>query len=129
MLRQRTGPSVLEPQQPADEPELLPAELAGPTAATALERGSAVRLRLVRQAEQSLVQLQGMLSNFARLLADQGEMLQHIDHNLDKTVLYVDDTHTLLQRQLAIVRRNRGLIIKLLCFTAFVVVLFFVFRR
>ena len=90
---------------------------------------AAARARAVRQAETSLAQLQTMFAQVAGLLADQGEMLQHIDHNIDRTVLYVDDAHTILARQLAAVRRNRGLIVKLLVCTAVTVVLFFLFAR
>lgn len=90
---------------------------------------AAARVRAVRQAESSLVQLQTMFTQVAGLLADQGEMLQHIDHNIDRTVLYVDDAHSILARQLAAVKRNRGLIVKLLVCTAVTVVLFFWFSR
>ena len=87
------------------------------------------RLRAVRQAESSLAQLQNMFTQFAGLLADQGEMLEHIDHNIDQSVLYVDETHTILKRSFDSIKRNRSLVIKILIFVAVVVIIFFIFYR
>ena len=97
--------------------------------AMAQDQNLSWRLRAVRQAESSLAQLQNMFTQFAGLLADQGEMLEHIDHNIDQSVLYVDETHTLLKRQLDIVKRNRGVVIKILIFVFVVVIIFFIFYR
>ena len=97
--------------------------------AVAQEQNTSWRLKAVRQAEASLAQLQNMFTQFAGILADQGEMLEHIDHNIDSSVLYVDQANNILTRQLAIVKRNRGLVIKILIFVVVTVIVFFIFYR
>lgn len=131
-IRQRAGAAWHAEEDEGESGEAVGIDLGAAaltqTTATATA-AAAARAKAVRQAETSLAQLQTMFTQVAGLLADQGEMLQHIDHNIDRTVLYVDDAHSILTRQLAAVRRNRGLITKLLVCTAVTVVLFFFFSR
>ena len=129
-IRQRAGAAAWHSDDSEGASEAVGIDLgAAALAQEPVTTAAAARVRAVRQAESSLAQLQTMFTQVAGLLADQGEMLQHIDHNIDRTVLYVDDAHSILARQLAAVKRNRGLIAKLLVCTAVTVVLFFWLSR
>lgn len=71
------------------------------------------RANKMRQIEKGMAKLQGVFSQMASLVYEQGEMLNRIDHNIDTSVLYVDDAHNRLYKQLKLLKNNRGQIIKI----------------
>lgn len=93
------------------------------------QQSSYYRLRAdaVRQIEQSMVQLQGIYTQLAGMVQEQDELLDTIDHNIDDAVLHVDEAHSVLQRQLARVSKNRWLIMKILAVLFVTVIIFFFF--
>lgn len=81
----------------------------------------------MKQIEKGMTKLQGVFSQMASLVYEQGEMLSRIDHNIDTTVLYVDDTHTRLHKQLKLLKNNRGRIIKIFVILIAVLIIYVLF--
>lgn len=81
----------------------------------------------MRQIEKGMTKLQGVFSQMASLVYEQGEMLSRIDHNIDTTILYVDDTHNRLHKQLKLLKSNRGRIIKIFAILIVVLVIYVLF--
>ena len=79
----------------------------------------------MRQIEKGMIKLQAVFSQMTSLVYEQGEMLSRIDHNIDTTILYVDDTHNRLHKQLKLLKSIRGRIFKL--FAILIIVLVFMF--
>mgnify|MGYP000884188355 CR=1 FL=1 len=71
-----------------------------------------LRADAVRQIEKSMHELQGIFTQLAHIVADQGEMLERIDHNVDTAVMDVSSAHEKLIRTLHKVSQNRWLIIR-----------------
>ena len=99
----------------------------GSMAGSVTMRRPVSRLEQVRQVEATLVQIQGMFAQFAGVVQEQGEMLEHIDLNVDRSVLYVDDAHETLQRTFKMITKNRTIILAVLGFVLFVVLVFYFF--
>ena len=86
-----------------------------------------MRADAVRQIEQSMLQLQGIYTQLAGMVAEQDEMLDTIDHNIDDAVVNVSQTHNILNKQLSRISKNRWLIMKVLGVLFVTVILFFFF--
>lgn len=81
----------------------------------------------MKQIEKGMTKLQGVFSQMASLVYEQGEMLSRIDHNIDTTILYVDDTHNRLHKQLKLLKSNRKTIIKIFVILIIVCVIYVLF--
>ena len=86
-----------------------------------------MRADAVRQIEQSMVQLQSIYTQLAGMVQQQDEMLDTIDHNIDDAVLNVEQTHSVLNKQLARLSKNRWLIMKVLGVLFVTIIIFFFF--
>eukprot|EP01105_Mastigella_eilhardi_P000958 TRINITY_DN1119_c0_g1_i9.p1 TRINITY_DN1119_c0_g1~~TRINITY_DN1119_c0_g1_i9.p1 ORF type:complete len:362 (+),score=126.71 TRINITY_DN1119_c0_g1_i9:87-1172(+) len=87
------------------------------------------RVDAVRQVEAGLQQLQQVFHQVANLVAEQGELVQRIDDNVDESYHHVEDAERLLVGELSRVSRNRWLIVKVfavLIVFAVIFILFFV---
>lgn len=96
-------------------------------AMTQQDRYYGMRTEAIRQIENSMVQLQGVFTQLAGIVADQGEMLMRIDHNVDTAVTNVNSAHERLVRQLHKLSQNRWLIIKVFGVLIFFIVIFVLF--
>jgi syntaxin 5 len=85
------------------------------------------RVAAVESIEKTLVELQGIFGDLVSLVAEQGDMIQRLDANIDNTALYVDRGHSELLKNLYNISSNRGLIIKLFIVLIVFVVMFVVF--
>jgi len=71
------------------------------------------RVSAVESIEKTIGELQGIFQQLASLVAEQGEMIERIDHNVDTTLSHVDRGHNALLANLAGVMSNRWLIVKI----------------
>jgi len=91
------------------------------------ERYISSRGEAVQNIERTINELQGIFSQLANLVAEQGELIERIDHNVDNTVLNVDSAQNELLKYLSSVSSNRWLIVKMFLVMIVFVVLFVVF--
>jgi len=85
------------------------------------------RNEAVLSIERTIGELQGIFQQLANLVAEQGELIERIDHNVDNTVVNVDRAQNELLKYLSSVSSNRWLIVKLFLVLVVFVVLFIVF--
>jgi len=88
---------------------------------------TSTRAAAVENIEKTLVELQGIFGDLLTLVAQQGDMIQRLDANVENTALYVDRGHGELLKHLYNISSNRGLIIKLFIVLIVFAVLFVVF--
>jgi len=88
-------------------------------------RGS--RNEAVLSIERTIGELQGIFQQLANLVAEQGELIERIDDNVNNTVVNVDRAQSELLKYLSSVSSNRWLIVKLFLVLVVFVVLFIVF--
>jgi hypothetical protein len=93
-----------------------------------LMHGAISREDDMREVESTIVELGTVFTQVAGLVAEQGELIERIDSDLDSASANVEAGHTELGKYFESVKKNRGLIIRLLLVTAFVVFLFAVMR-
>lgn len=86
-----------------------------------------LRANAMREIESSLHQLQGFFTQLAHLVADQGEMLERIDQNVDTAVSNVSDAHERLVGALKSASNNRWLIVKIFAIIIVTIVIFVMF--
>jgi len=91
------------------------------------ERYISSRGEAVQSIERTITELQGIFSQLANLVAEQQELIERIDHNVDNTVANVDSAQNELLKYLSSVSSNRWLIVKLFLIMIVFVVLFVVF--
>jgi len=85
------------------------------------------RATAVENIERTIVELGGIFQQLAALVAEQGDMLQRIDDNIDNSNLYVDRGHSELLKALHNISGNRPLIFKLFLVLIIFAVIFIVF--
>jgi len=85
------------------------------------------RAAAVESIEKTLSELQNIFGDLMSLVAEQGDMIQRLDANIDNTALYVDRGHNELLKHLYNISSNRGLMIKLFIVLIVFMVLFVVF--
>lgn len=85
------------------------------------------RAAAVESIEKTLSELQGIFGDLVALVAEQGDMIQRLDANIDNTALNVERGHSELLKYLYNISGNRGLIIKLFIVLIIFIVLFVVF--
>jgi len=93
-----------------------------------LTHGAISREEDMREVESTIVELGTVFTQVAGLVAEQGELIERIDADMDTASANVDAGHSELGKYFESVKKNRGLIIRLLLVTAFVVFLFAVMR-
>jgi len=91
------------------------------------ERYVSNRTDAVVSIERTITELQGIFSQLANLVQEQGELINRIDHNVIETGDRVDAAQSELLKYLRSVSSNRWLIIKLFLVLVFFSVLFIVF--
>lgn len=91
------------------------------------ERYVSSRGEAVQNIERTITELQGIFSQLANLVAEQGELIERIDHNVDSSVMNIDSAQNELLKYLSSVSSNRWLIVKLFLVMIVFVVLFVVF--
>jgi len=77
--------------------------------------------------ERTIAELQGIFHQLASMVAEQGELIERIDHNVDSTVMNVDRAQNELLKYLGSVSSNRWLIVKIFLVLVLFIVLFVVF--
>lgn len=82
----------------------------------------------MRAVESTIVELGGMFTRMATLVAEQGDTLARIDADMDDTLAHVSEAQGELAKYYASVRANRGFILRLFGVIIFVIILFAVFR-
>jgi len=65
------------------------------------ERYISSRGEAVQNIERTIGELQGIFSQLANIVAEQGELIERIDHNVDNTVLNVDSAQNELLKYLS----------------------------
>lgn len=85
------------------------------------------RAAAVESIEKTLSELQGIFGDLVALVAEQGDMIQRLDANIENTSLNVERGHSELLKYLYNISGNRGLIIKLFIVLIIFIVLFVVF--
>eukprot|EP01113_Clastostelium_recurvatum_P021692 TRINITY_DN2573_c0_g1_i1.p1 TRINITY_DN2573_c0_g1~~TRINITY_DN2573_c0_g1_i1.p1 ORF type:complete len:333 (-),score=68.19 TRINITY_DN2573_c0_g1_i1:19-1017(-) len=141
LLRRRHSPSVDEGRVESmlykqDLPE-SPARGGGEVAISMPISGSMMmvqkndyvssRVNAVESIEKTIGELQGIFSQLANLVVEQGEMIERIDSNVDMSLQHVEGGHRALWTHLESVMSNRSLIIKLFLVLIVFIVLFVVF--
>jgi len=81
----------------------------------------------VESIEKTLSELQTIFGDLVSLVAEQGDMIQRLDANIDNVSLDVDRGHSALLKNLYNISSNRGLIIKMFIVLIVFMVLFVVF--
>lgn len=85
------------------------------------------RAAAVESIEKTLSELQGIFGDLVALVAEQGDMIQRLDANIDNTAINVERGHSELLKYLYNISGNRGLIIKLFIVLIIFIILFVVF--
>jgi len=85
------------------------------------------RATAVENIERTIVELGGIFQQLAALVAEQGDMIQRIDENIDNSANYVERGHTQLLKVLYNVSSSRMLIVKLFLVLIVFAVIFIVF--
>jgi len=91
------------------------------------ERYVSSRTDAVLNIEKTIGELQGIFQQLATLVAEQGEMIQRIDHNIEDTSSNVNNAQAQLLKYLSKISNNRWLVVKLFAILIFFVILFVVF--
>ena len=82
-----------------------------------------------RSVETTIVELGGMFTRMASLVAEQGDVLARIDADTALAADNVEAGRAELGKFYASVKANRGFILRLFAVLAFVIVLFGIFKR
>jgi syntaxin 5 len=85
------------------------------------------RVNAVESIERTIAELQGIFQQLASLVAEQGDMIQRIDTNIDNTLVHVERGHSELLKHLYQISSNRWLAIKLFLVLIVFAVIFLVF--
>jgi len=85
------------------------------------------RATAVENIERTIVELGGIFQQLASLVAEQGDMIQRIDENIDNSAEYVERGHGQLLKVLYNVSSSRMLIVKLFLVLIVFAVIFIVF--
>jgi len=85
------------------------------------------RATAVENIERTIVELGGIFQQLATLVAEQGDMIQRIDENIDNSANYVERGHGQLLKVLYNVSSSRMLIVKLFLVLIVFAVIFIVF--
>lgn len=93
-----------------------------------LTHGAISREDDMREVESTIVELGTVFTQVAGLVAEQGELIERIDADMDTASANVEAGYSELGKYFESVKKNRGLIIRLLLVTAFVVFLFAVIK-
>ncbi|KAL6060140.1 Syntaxin-5 [Balamuthia mandrillaris] len=87
----------------------------------------ASRAEAVESIEQTIVELQGIFVQLANIVAEQGEMMQRIDANIDHTLVNVNSAQDELLKYLRSISGNRALIVKMFLVLVVFIILFVAF--
>lgn len=98
---------------PASHAIQMPPESGGMSVQTQALGPIQDRSEIVRGIESTIVELQGIFQQLASLVAEQGEMIERIDSNVEESVTNIDTAQNELLRYLRSVGSNRGLVLKL----------------
>ena len=71
------------------------------------------RGEVVRGIESTIHEIAGMFQQLSSLVAEQGEMIERIDANIEESVANTNTAQNELLRYLSHVSSNRGLVLKL----------------
>lgn len=85
------------------------------------------RAEALHNVEATIVELGSIFTQLAEMVAQQGEMAQRIDENVDDTLRHVDDAKAQLLRYLNNISSNRWLILKVFGVLVVFLMLFIVF--
>jgi len=85
------------------------------------------RVDAVASIERTITELQGIFRQLASLVAEQGEMIQRIDANVDTTSGHIEDAQGQLLKYLSSVGSNRWLIAKIFMVLFLFIIIFVVF--
>jgi len=91
------------------------------------EEYTSSRLNAVESIERTIGELQGVFSQLGALIADQGNMIERIDSNIETSMVHVDKSHDALLKHLYKISSNRWLILKLFFVLILFVIIFVVF--
>lgn len=91
------------------------------------ERYASSRAEAAENITRTITELQGIFSQLANLVAEQGDLINRIDHNVDMTLDHTERAQTEISKYYASVSSNRWLIVKMFIALVFFVVLFVVF--
>jgi len=97
------------------------------TALMTQDRYISSRTDAVRSIESTIADLQGIFQQLANLVAEQGEMIQRIDDNIENTSSNVSNAQRSLMQYMSNSLSNRWLIIKMFIVLIVFVILFIVF--
>jgi len=81
----------------------------------------------VTNIERTITELQGIFSQLATLVQEQGELINRIDHDIDETSINTNRAQNELLKYLSSVSSNRWLIVKIFLVAIFFSVLFIIF--
>ncbi len=82
----------------------------------------------MREVESTIVELGAMFTQMATLVAEQGDVINRIDGDMDVVAANVFKAHSELGQLYERVSRHRAFIVKLFVVLAFVIFLFAVFK-
>lgn len=88
---------------------------------------TSTRATAVENIERTIAELGGIFQQLAHLVAEQGDMLQRIDQDIDNSQMHVDRAQNELLKVLYNVSSSRMLIVKLFFVLIFFAVIFIVF--
>lgn len=88
---------------------------------------TASRLRAAENISSTIHQLEGIFSQLANLVSQQGEVIERIDANMDDTLLNIGRGHDSLVTTLYNISSNRSLIIKIFLVLIIFSIIFIVF--
>jgi len=112
------------------DPESESSDIVIPIAQTALltqERYIHNRLDAVSNIEKMITELQGIFRQLANLVAEQGEMIQRIDANVENTSNNIDTVQQQMLQYLRSISNNRWLVAKLFVVLFLFIIIFVVF--
>jgi len=85
------------------------------------------RVSAVENIERTIAELGGIFQQLASLVAEQGDMIQRIDDNIETSLVHVETGHDQLLKYLYGISSNRMLIVKLFLILIVFAVVFIVF--
>lgn len=92
-----------------------------------IEHDYSTRVHVAQNIEKTMVELQGIFTTLASLVAEQGEMIERIEDDVSATVSNVHTAQDELMKYLSKVSSNRWLIMKIFMVLVIFIILFVVF--
>jgi len=91
------------------------------------ERYISSRATAVRSIESTIAELQGIFRQLSMLVAEQGELIERIDHNTEQAAHNISGAQSALMKYWQNISSNRTLMLKIFFVLLVFVVIFLVF--